>query len=210
MKTCNIRRLIIVVTLVGSTSALAGQDPTVRDGELCGFSEVSKAQGWVVPGLKGAIVKTRRAPVSGLSGIFSTSLKPGTAPWTTTLVRCSQSQKGRIEITEEPINVEEIGRFDIRGRPFLYRVLFTREVIERGKRLDVGASSGLCFYDPDGLGQFRVMRFDFFSPIASSLPDWVKHELEKRQPIKHTVGFHSAYGNSRIRAQMSAPVHLGM
>jgi len=179
MYSCNMFKLIVVVTLVGSTSALVGQSPTVHDEESCGFSEVYKASGWVVPGLNGASVKTRRVAILRLPGVFGTTLKPRNAALTAAIVRCSQSRKGRLEIAEESINVEQIEKFDLRGRPFMYRVFFTREAIEHGKRYDVGASSGLCFYDPDGSGRFTVMRFDYFSPIADSLPDWVGKEYRK-------------------------------
>jgi hypothetical protein len=141
---------------------------------LCSFSELYRKDGWAIPGLEGARIKGQRMAFNNLAGVYVTMLEPATSESIITDVWCSRDHDGRIEIEDRPIRVLNLWSFDVGGRKFAYGLSYGVEAIQNGKRIPVGTSAALMFYDVDGSGRFKVLRGAKFPFVPDMVPDWAK------------------------------------
>jgi hypothetical protein len=171
---------IAVALAVGNAHC---QVPAHRDApETCSFSEVYKKAGWTIPGLAGATVKSQRAKLSNLPGVFVTMLQPSEPETDFQHVSCPYDHPGRLVVEGEPIKILDLWSFDFGGRVFAYRVSYAREAVNGGVRSELAAASTVFFYDTDGSGTFTVMKgatmgVGSFAPAF--IPDWAKNSASQ-------------------------------
>jgi hypothetical protein len=139
-------------------------------GRTCAFNEIHQKEGWEIPGLDRAKPIGRRGAFPYIPGGQVTLLSPGKSEATFTYYSCDKS---RLDVTNTPIAVLQLYRYDIEGRVFAYYVKFLKQRFVDGKRSDAGSVTSVFFYDVDGSGKF-VLLMTALSPMPELIPDWAK------------------------------------
>ena len=165
---------VIVLIIVASAAVYSqeGLDKTATS--ACSYFELYRKDGWTIPGVHGAKVKSKRMAFTNIPGVYVTMLEPSKSESTMTDIWCSREHNGRIEIEDRPIRILDLWAFDFGGRPFAYGLSYGVDVVENGKRMPIGASTSLIFYDLDGSGRFTLSRGARFPFTPDMVPDWVK------------------------------------
>jgi hypothetical protein len=143
----------------------------------CGSTEIHKKEGWTVPGLLNAKIKSH-ATYRNIPDFTITILKPVDDQATLTNIWCSSRNGGTITLEDAPIRVLKLWSWEYKGRIFAYSVEFGKQAIQHGERIDIGAASGLVFYDKEGSGIFSVRKYAQL-PIT---PDWTPLEKKGGHP----------------------------
>lgn len=169
LRSCSV--LVYMLAIFGNAIS---QPLSKAQTSLCSFSEVYRKDGWVIPGVEGARIKGQRMAFNNLPGVYVTMLEPVTSESTITDVWCSGDHNGRIEVEDRSIRILNLWSFDLGGRKFAYGLSYGVDVINNGKRVPVGASAALMFYDVDGSGRFKVLRGAQFPFVPDIVPDWAR------------------------------------
>jgi hypothetical protein len=106
---------------------------------------------------------------------------------------------GRLEIQDQPVDVRKVARYAINGHVFAYLInaqLVT--ITDKKERILVASEEQLYYYDPDGSGQFTVMRFADEMQFKPVIPDWVKQPKEKTSASKPTNWGHPLRSNLKL------------
>jgi len=165
-----------ILIVLGSGQLVAQQPAPGATAPVCSFSEIYRAEGWTVPGLARATVKSQRARFSNIPGVFVTVLMPVESESTITDIWCPPDHEGRLEIKEQPIGILNLWSFDFAGRVFAYGVSYGREAMQNGARVPIGAASAVMFYDVDGSGRFAVRKWARYPFMPDFVPDWAKKD----------------------------------
>jgi hypothetical protein len=82
----------------------------------------------------------------------------------------------QVTIREQEVDVtDDIWRFEMNGSVFAFRVIGRWASGSGSQRVHLGTATTLLFYDSDGCGQFKVMRYaDGDWPFMLIVPDWVR------------------------------------
>lgn len=185
-RTYMIRSSLAALLIAFGVGSACCQQPAQKDAsQVCSFAEIYRKDGWTVPGLDGAKVKSQRARLSNLPGVFVTMLQPAEPETFFQNLGCPQDHPGRIEIENAPIKVLDLWSFDVGGRVFAYRISYAREAVNNGVRSELAAASTVFFYDADGSGLFTVVRggtmgVGSFAPAY--IPDWAKSSTDPPKP----------------------------
>jgi hypothetical protein len=105
--------------------------------------------------------------------IFVTKLKPG-GTGNLTLVFCTQEAPGGLTVQTRPVEALQLWRADMEGKIFAYEVVagYITAPDELGGHRSIGTSLDVVFYDPDGSGQFRMMKHSAHQ-FAFDTPPWL-------------------------------------
>ncbi len=164
-----LRTKFVIVLIVLGTSITASQQPTPKTtSSTCSFSEIYKADGWIVPGLQKASVK-KRGTLSNIPGVTATILEPAETESTITSIQCSRDDGGRLEIEEQPIEILELSAYEYQGRIYAYGLSYEKQAIQNGTRVPLGAASGFLYYDLHNSGRFTVRKWAKW-PFVPDLP----------------------------------------
>ncbi len=103
--------------------------------------------------------------------MFVTKLTPPTEPVTLLLPYCSQG--GGLELPMQPVLVQELWRFDVKGHVFAYRLRAGWLAPNgAGPLIQILRGSEVIFTDDRGDGVFRVMMYSP-RPFAPPKPAWL-------------------------------------
>jgi hypothetical protein len=142
----------------------------------CKIKELLNRQGWEIPGLAKAIVKTHaRYKAEGIPENVFIDIMESQAPEASfTYVGLKSCEIAVLNIRS--VDVTKIERFTMNGHVFGYRVTGVIVGIDnQGHRIHAASEERAYFYDPDGSGDFSVMRYDPGDLIFRIIiPDWVK------------------------------------
>jgi hypothetical protein len=143
----------------------------------CQFASVFKAEGWTVPGVEGATLKSPRAEYNVgkmKKGVYVTTMKPGDKPSTVTWLHCSSDLPGVTQIQTIEIEALELRKFDVNGTVFAYGVTagWMGREDKTGKFVRLGMADDKLFYDIDGSGKFKLMKNADY-PFNIEIPSWV-------------------------------------
>jgi len=138
---------------------------------VCGYSELYRKEGWLVPGLDGAKKKMARAAVPGKPGMYLTILEPAKRASSIQVFQCSQAHVGRLEMADIAVAVGDVYAFDVGGRIFAYGVVYGID--------GIAAEWHIMFYDVDGSGRFTVRRSERSRFVPDSTPDWIKELIAR-------------------------------
>ncbi len=164
--------VLIAVLSVNAQSQRAPVDGIATP--TCNYSELYRKDGWTIPGLDGAKAEGKRMALTNIPQMYVTVLEPAQLESTLTDIWCSREHSGRIEVEDRPIQILHLWAFDFAGRTFAYGVSYSIDVMEDGKRMPIGASSSVLFYDVDGSGRFTLNRGARYPFMPDLIPDWVK------------------------------------
>jgi len=133
-------------------------------------------QGWDIPALAGATVKTRAHYNSeGIpENVLLEIMEPHTQAGFFTVVGLRTCDMAVLNVRS--VDVTMIERFSINGRVFGYRVTGTLAGNDKdGRRIQFGSEERAYYYDPDGSGKFAMMRYDTGELIFKIIiPEWIK------------------------------------
>lgn len=158
------------------SSLLLAQSSGTQAQQACRIKELLNPQGWDIPALAGATVKTRAHYNSeGIpENVFLEIMEPQTPAGSFTVVGLRSCDMAVLNVRS--VDVTKIERFSINGRVFGYRVTGTLAGNDKdGRRLHFGSEERAYYYDADGSGKFSVMRYDTGELIFKIIiPEWVK------------------------------------
>src|SRR5215469_8800331 len=179
-------RLISTIAIIQLAAAsLFLQAPVPKETGTCSFSEIYKAEGWMIPGLMNAKVK-KKANITDLPGVTLIVLEPVEDETTITSIQCARYNPGRLQIDESsPIRILELWAFDYKGRVFAYRVNYELQFYHEGARRALGGAISLFFYDMDGSGKFTVLKGA--SRLLPELPPYLAKETEPAPPTAKPI-----------------------
>lgn len=164
-------KLIATVVFPLSVGTLFGQ----RDfaSHSCKFNEVVNRAGWEVPGVEGAaIAKHARYNSPESNGLVVAVLTPKDSLAAQVVI--GQEGVGRLTYRLQPIEIQELWRYEKKGRVFAYRVRAIWMGGEGSTRYPLATATTLLFYDSTGNGKFDVMRYsDSDMPFKLIVPEWV-------------------------------------
>jgi hypothetical protein len=171
-----LRAVAIMILLIPLFEKVPQQPSSIAPRSTCAFSEIYKAEGWTVPGLKDASIQMRgnvkmRGTFADLPGVIFTTLEPVNVETMITEVNCSRDHEGRLEIMDKPIRILELTQYEYKGRVFAYGLEYEKNVIHNGERGRLGAASGYLFYDTDGSGRFTIRKWANWPFLPSVPPD---------------------------------------
>jgi len=175
-------RLIVILTLAcSSLSALIMQTgESQKAATPCRIRELFKPNGWDIPGLSKATVKTHGHYVSkGIpENVFIDTLEAKAPEASLIFVGLKSCEMAQMNVRS--IDVTKIERFMMNGHVFGYRVTGVVAGFDKqGRRIHYGSEERVYYYDPDGFGKFSVMRYDDGDLIFKIVvPDWVKQKNE--------------------------------
>ena len=156
----------------------------------CQLSSLFKGEGWIIPGLDGATLKSPRAHWSDshlTQPVSVTILKPGNKPSSITWLHCSNELPGATQIVNVDVEALDLWKFDIDGKVFAYLVTagwFGRD--KTGTLVRLGTAEDKVFYDTDGSGKFKLMK-NADSPFLIEVPQWTTTAsgAEDQRPAPH-------------------------
>ena len=141
----------------------------------CDFSEIFRYEGWKIPGLKGATPKGNRVDLARFHGVFATELNAGKSDLILVAPECVDNTPGRLAVRTWPVRVLELWRFDFNGKVFAYAADYEPQSIVDGIPHQTLKLVSVLFYDVDGSGLFKIMKYDSPGPIHSlEVPEWAK------------------------------------
>jgi len=139
---------------------------------VCDIREAYMESGWTIPGLPEATVESRHLTGQG-DAILVETLRPRESAASVTIVSCVPLKPGRIEIRDQAVNVLELRRYSVLGHVFAYGVDAEHASVEGERRVALGATEVLMYYDLDGSGRFRLREYGSKIPYKLRIPDWV-------------------------------------
>ena len=148
---------ILLLALTGR-AAIPQQAAHKEESPKCSFSEAYRKDGWTIPGLQQATVKSRAA-FKNIPGVFAITLSPVEPETTIMQISCSRDHSGQIEIEDLPIRILDLTAYEYNGRVFAYGISYEKQAVENNVRVPLGAASGVLFYDRDRSGRFTVRKF---------------------------------------------------
>jgi hypothetical protein len=166
---------------------LLAQSPNSAVRSTCADGRVIDAfnpDGWTVPGISKTELKTRAKwggstspPLPKSAEVYLDVLESKAPEGSFAVVSCIDDKSGLVTIREQEVDVtDDIWQFEMNGSVFAYKVIggwASKDVNNRRVRL--GAAETLLFFDPDGCGRFKVMRYaDGDWPFTLIVPDWVR------------------------------------
>ncbi len=162
------RWAIYTIMLAAASLEVAySQEPLEKEAATpCGYSELYRKEGWVIPGINGAKKKHEHMAVPGKPGTYATELQPTTRASTIQVFRCSREHAGRLEVEDVNMGIGSLYSFDVGGRIFAYSLVYGVD--------GIGAEWSVMFYDLDGSGRFTSRRAERSSLVPELIPDWVK------------------------------------
>ncbi len=144
----------------------------------CLIRELLNPNGWDIPGLSKAVVKTHGHYTSqGVpENVFVDGMEPTVPEATLMFVGLKSCEVAQLNLRS--IDVTKVERFTMNGRIFGYRILGTIATLdEHGRRIHFGSQESVYYYDPDGSGKFSVMHYDTGELIFKIIvPDWVNQK----------------------------------
>jgi hypothetical protein len=160
------------IALIVVASAIAySQEASDKAAPTCGYSELYRKDGWVIPGIKGA-KKKWRAAVPDKQGVYMTALEPTERAATIQTFRCSREHTGRLEVEDVDVGVGDLASFDVGGRIFAYNLVYGVD--------GIAAVTFVRFYDLDGSGRFTLIRGERNRFVPELIPDWVKDNKDDK------------------------------
>jgi hypothetical protein len=170
--------LLLFLLLISQTAFqdLRAQLPTSESTEKhCNFSEVYREQGWTIPGASGAVPKGDRLTLSNIPGVFVTEMNAGKSDLSLMLFACPQDFPGRLTVRTSPVRVLAMSKFDFKGRVYAYAAQYEPQVVVNGSPQRSLGFVQVIFYDVDGAGLFKVMKFEYLHLLqAVEPPEWTK------------------------------------
>jgi len=167
-----------IIFAFGASFSSAQQLADRNRSATCGISEFVRKEGWTIPGLLGAKVK-QRSHLTNLPGTFLTKLEPIEPEVTFTEMRCVSVERAEPEVKDLPIKILNLWSFDMGGSAYAYRLEYSEEAVENGKRAELASFSVVFFYDLDGSGQFTLMKHQTMKGggwlIPAFVPEWAKN-----------------------------------
>jgi len=148
-------------------ASASGQSP-------CGIKQLFKRTGWDIPSLAGAVVVRHIGPSEPPDPVLVEVLEPSVIAASVMIVSRVPDEPGRVEIRDQPVDVQELRRYSVKGRIFAYRVLAGHVGIEGKERVALGSMEVLMYYDMDGTGLFKLRENASVIPYRIRVPDWVK------------------------------------
>ncbi len=180
------RRLIFVLVLI-FLSRSASQELTSQPydskpaDKRCDFAEVFRYEGWRIPGLRGATPKGNRVDLARFHGVFATELNAGKSDLNLVAPEFVDNTPGRLAVRTWPVRVIELWRFDFNGRVFAYAADYESQSMVDGVPHQSMRLVSVLFYDVDGSGLFKIMKYDSLGPIHSlDVPEWAKKSSPKQ------------------------------
>jgi len=170
----------LVIPLQTASQESPTQTPVPKSSEmstysLCYFSEVYQQDGWRMPGVVGAAPKGIRMSLTNIPGVFVTDLKAGKSDLKWTILACSRDIPGRLLARPKPVRVLKMERYDFKGKVFAYEADYEPQIVEDGVPHRTLEFVPVIFYDIDGSGLFRVMRYRrIVPPWSLEVPEWAK------------------------------------
>ena len=104
-----------------SVAAYPQQSVDKPKAQTCGYGEVYKKNGWVIPGVDGA-KKAWRTTVPNRNGVYMTKLEPIARAAVIQRLSCSREHVGRLEIEDVEVGITSLSSFDVGGRIFAYNL----------------------------------------------------------------------------------------
>jgi hypothetical protein len=146
----------------------------------CGIRTLYKRDGWAIPGLPAAVAAKHSGLTEQSDPVLVEILKPNVSAASITIVSCASDEPGRVEISDQAVDVLELRRYSVLGRVFAYRVNAEHVSIEGKTRVALGAAEVLMYYDTDGAGLFKLREYGSSIPYRLRVPDWVKAPSGRR------------------------------
>jgi hypothetical protein len=139
--------------------------------------------GWMIPGLQAASVKWR-SEVKGAQGDFVTELQPIEPKTWLTLPVCPRENESQPKFEQIPIQIARLWRFETGKAVYAYRLEYIDESIDlTGTRRDRGTEAAVFFYDIDGSGRFRIMKYGLSKDQSwvrpAFVPEWAKTKVNQ-------------------------------
>jgi hypothetical protein len=165
---------VLLLSLFLMTPAKVAQSQAAPQ---CEIKELFNRRGWRIPGLSSA--KRAEAPhrykTDEGQDLSLDVLKPVSPADSVILAFGVAGPVGRLEIQDQAADILKIARYTISGHVFAYLVSAQLVTItDKKERIGVASEEQLYYYDPDGSGQFTVMRFADEMQFKPVIPDWVK------------------------------------
>jgi hypothetical protein len=176
----SLRRLAFVFAIVAPSLTFSQALPTQPAvskslNNRCEFSEVFENEGWKIPGVVGATANGNRASVVQFPGVFVTKLNAGTSALKLIAPECVDDTPGRLALRIRSVRVLEMLRLDFNGKVFAYAAEYEPQANEKGISHRTLEFISVIFYDVDGSGLFKVMKYDYHGPFHSlEIPQWAK------------------------------------
>lgn len=146
----------------------------------CCVRELYKYDGWIIPGIAGAVVSGSRVVERDGASILVETLKPQFAESSFTMFNCVADVPGRIVIHEQAVDTLNIVRYSAQGKVFAYRISAGEVAIEGSTRVALGAAHILMYYDTEGDGLFELREYGTPIPYRLRIPDWAKVHTGER------------------------------
>jgi len=141
----------------------------------CRLAEITNDEGWKIPGLPKGKKRAFSAPTPHLQmeGVTVQAIRPDSRATKLTLVSCGEGWPNAVAVREQFVEVTKLIEYSRNRRIFGYRV--NAALLGKGApRSHLGSMEILYFYDPDGDGRFKIMRYAGDLSFRIVVPDWVK------------------------------------
>jgi hypothetical protein len=140
----------------------------------CDITERYNRDGWRIPGLDGAQVKTPdQSRQEGSESVSVEVLVPSLPAARVLLPICDPRNEHRVEIRDQAVDVKEIWRLRSNNRVFAYLVRWVPVIEENGERIPMAKMAFEIYYDMEGQGKFTVAR-GASTEFKVEIPDWVR------------------------------------
>jgi len=180
---------VFLPIVLSAQSVPAGIRSVCADGRVI---EAFNPTGWTVPGIAETETKTPRAEWGGTTSptltksekVYLAILKSKAREGSFALVSCMEEKSAQARVRQQEVDIDyDIWRFEMNGTVFAYRVIGGWASGRGSERVRIGTATTLLFYDPDGCGQFKMMRYsDSDRSFELIVPDWVRGFKPKCTP----------------------------
>lgn len=141
----------------------------------CTIKEVLNHAGWEIPALAGAKLKAHaRYKGAGIpEDVFVDIIESQSPEASFTYVGLRSCETAVLTI--RPVDVTRIEQFTMNDHIFGYLVTGTLVGVDtQGHRIQAASEEIVYYYDPDGSGKFKIMKYAGALNFKIVIPDWAK------------------------------------